>query len=183
MKESDRLVCVREFWTEIEASIAMALLRENGIECTTQGGQIRTTLNYYGSVIEGVKVLVPEDDALRAERLLEEARNRPSDGEEPPGDDSPPSESDFALDLEDDPAPRSESEDDRARRLMRGGILGLPCVFVLLITVPLLLSIDKSQLTSRGRRDRWIGVGLLFLTVFMWGLAITALLRSPAVDS
>ena len=39
MNDSDRLVCVREFWTEIEASIAMALLRENGIECTTQGGR------------------------------------------------------------------------------------------------------------------------------------------------
>ena len=32
MKDTDRLVCVREFWTEGEASIAQALLEEHGIE-------------------------------------------------------------------------------------------------------------------------------------------------------
>ena len=181
MKETDRLVCVREFWTEAEASIARAVQQENGIECATQGGQIRTTLNYYGSVIEGVKIFVAETDAVRAEQVLEEAREPSSDDEEASGTLSVPGDADFASDSSEDPARRVETEDDRARRLMRGGILGLLCVPVLLITIPLLLSIDKSRLTARGRRERGIGLGFLLLTTAMWGLALTALVGDSPV--
>lgn len=173
MKDTDRLVCVREFWTEGEASIAQALLEEHGIESAVQGGQIRTTLNYYGSVIEGVKVFVAESDAPRAEQLLQEARSELAD---PEGASEEPSDlPGFAPEPSDDSAGQAETEDDRARRLMRGGILGLACVPVLLITIPLLFSLDRSKLTPRGERNRAIGIGLLFLTITMWGLALTAL--------
>jgi len=74
MEDHDKLVCTREFWTEIEASSAQALLAENGIESVTQGGQIKTTMSYYGSVIGGVKLMVSETDAPQARALLEATR-------------------------------------------------------------------------------------------------------------
>ncbi len=124
-------------------------------------------------MIEGVKVIVAEPDALRAEQLLDEARAGASDLAEASGEHSAPLES--APEPPEEPAGQIETEDDRARRLMRGGVLGLACVPVLLITIPFLFSLDRSRLTPRGERDRAIGVGLLLVTILMWGLALTAL--------
>lgn len=74
MNDFENLACVREFWTEVEASSALTLLAENGIEAILLGGQIRTTMNLYGSIIEGVKLMVREADIPRAQELVEAAR-------------------------------------------------------------------------------------------------------------
>ncbi len=74
MNDFENLACVEEFWTEVEASSALTLLAENGIEAVLQGGQIRTMLNLYGSIIAGVKLMVRETDLPRAQELIEAAR-------------------------------------------------------------------------------------------------------------
>lgn len=83
MNDFENLACVREFWTEVEASSALTLLAENGIEAILQGGQIRTTMNLYGSIIEGVKLMVREADLLRAQELVDAARAEAGAGTTP----------------------------------------------------------------------------------------------------
>lgn len=197
MNELDRLEGVREFHNEVEAASAQALLEQNGIASTLLGGQIRTTLSYVGTAVEYVKLMVAEEDAAAARDLLaredREASGRPirsawtcpqcgSDvdagfdvcwncgeaGDVPPQGTT--TEELVSADQTSGTENRSElTDDDQARHLLRGAILNLACAPLFLITVPLVLAIDKPKLSPRGLRRYWISIFLLVTTVFVWG--------------
>lgn len=207
MDVQERLVCVREFWNEGAAASASALLEENGITCTIQGGMLRTNLNYLGSIISGVKLLVAQEDAETARTLLdtEEAETTPEQ--------TPPwtcpgcrSEVDVGFDVcwscggprptapvgtpetlrtgddvqsvgagtTSEASPTApESEDDRARRLLRGAVFTLIMVPLFVLMLPLAFSIDRRQLSSRGTRNYWVAVLLLLCAFLMWSMILT----------
>ena len=65
------LVCIAEFNTPIEASIARGMLEDNGIESVLDGSTILSVIPVPAS-IGGVRMMVREEDAQRARALLDE---------------------------------------------------------------------------------------------------------------
>lgn len=204
MNELDRLECVREFHNEVEAASAQALLEQNGIACTLLGGQIRTTLNYFGTAVEYVKLVVAEENAATARDLLARKDSEVSGRSIQPAWRCPQCGSDVDAGFDvcwncgkagdglpeaapSDPTPETGrhsevTDDDKARRLLRGAILNLSCAPLfdlaatpfLFITVPLVLSIDKPKLSPRGRLRYWISIFLLVTAIFVWGTFVVS---------
>ncbi|MCM1163587.1 MAG: DUF2007 domain-containing protein [Muribaculaceae bacterium] len=63
------LVCIAEFNTPVEANIAKGMLSDHGIESVLDGSTILSVIPIPSS-IGGVRMMVREEDAPEAERLL-----------------------------------------------------------------------------------------------------------------
>lgn len=76
------LVMLARFGSPAEARIALALLQEAGIQATLEGEAAGNNLNYLGTALGGVKLLVREEDADRAAEVLSDGDEEPH----PPGE-------------------------------------------------------------------------------------------------
>lgn len=62
---------IRSYMTEFEAEQAKNLLEASGIDAFVEGANTQTTLSYIGLAVGGVKLLVSEQDELRAIEALD----------------------------------------------------------------------------------------------------------------
>lgn len=65
-------VTVKTYQHPLEAELAAAAIRREGIACQVQGGTLNATLGVYGPGIAGLQVRVPKDEEESARRLLDE---------------------------------------------------------------------------------------------------------------
>jgi hypothetical protein len=77
--EPIRWITVATYWQSEEAHLARIRLESEDIPCVIQDEQLGALGTFFASMIGGIKVQVPAEDAERASRLLESPPNRDAD--------------------------------------------------------------------------------------------------------
>jgi len=165
MQEFDphmRLIAIGEYLSPIEAGIFAVFLNNKGIRARVDGDELCTTLSYIGTAIGGARVLVAEEHAEQAVKLLDEwqANNEPGAeagiaGDFDYGDRSPEEES---CDQEQEEHPSHALSPREYERLLErafriaviGMILAPFCIFTYSIWI-----IFRHQLWSRNDIGVW----------------------------
>ena len=176
---SDETVVLNTYFSEVQAQLDRNRLTEAGIESVLDGGSAATMLNYMGSGVAQVRLMVHEEDAERALEVLEAgAIELSSDAlEEPelPQGIQPDTSVDKKIipaidedeEIKDDVDP--EDPEYLARRAFRAALLGFflcpPFGHVYSLTLIVLCAQAEKKFTPKAR---WLLVyaGLLDLLAF-----------------
>lgn len=81
MGSDDRLVTIATFGLPVEAHIARSKLESEGIDAIVADDNIVSINWLYSSAVGGVKLQVPESQALRAREILDAVTNTGKEGE------------------------------------------------------------------------------------------------------
>lgn len=154
-----QLTTIATFESPAEAHLARLQLENEGIPAVITGEATATCLWYYGTAIRGAQLQVFEEDAKRAQELLNQIEAL-----------SP--ETPWPLDAEEDD-PELERLEADVRRAWRAAVLGVFITPVLMIlnaySVWLLLNVQVSgrPLSGKVRRFFWMAWGANALAVLL----------------
>ena len=176
---SSSLVMIARHLTSQEAETARAALALEGIDAYLEGDAMVGMVWLFSNAVGGVKLLVPQRDALRAFEVLRRAgcANEPDAAAE---EDAPPDEDDGA----DDPEARYPG-DATARRAFRAAVFSLfacpPLLNLYSVWTLVRLALAGKPLSAAGRRTFYAAWAINASMCVMIGLAILhfAMRESP----
>lgn len=64
------LATVNTYASDIEANIALGVLRTNGIECVLTGETVNTVMAIYNIGVDGIRLMVRQEDFEKAREIL-----------------------------------------------------------------------------------------------------------------
>lgn len=149
----DGEIVVRRYDAPHEAELAASYLREHGLSARVDNDLLVGMNPLWGTALGGVHLLVPEEDATLATELLDRLDVAPSE----------------------DRRARSPTPDDAARRALIAATLGsialpgLANLYSLAVALPL----AQEALSPRGRRHRWIALGIDILVLGLGAFWLT----------
>lgn len=171
-----RLVEVGVFFDSVHANIAKSRLESEGIQACLSGEATADTLWHVGTAIGGVKLLVWEDQAIKAREIL--------DACEPQDDDAIDDHDVYDEEDEDEEASRSAAEhedsspprDEREAKLRRAWVAAVLGVW---LCPPLLSTYSMFQLIAGGLLERsppirghWRATAALVINLMVIGATI-----------
>lgn len=71
----DKLITLKNYETIVEALFDQEILRENNIDCSINNEGAVELLPMFGEVNDGIRILVFENDLIKAIKILDEYEN------------------------------------------------------------------------------------------------------------